>query len=151
MAQRLWDRISEGDAIGTLQFPITVYRLVMAAGANRDFNAIHHNSEFARSTGAPEMYANTLFLQGMWERLVRDYVGVAGRIHGLGGFRMRTFNTVGDTVVVTGRIIRKWRQEGRGMLEIELRSDNSRGLSVGPGFILASLPLGREIAGGPSG
>jgi hypothetical protein len=34
---------------------------VMAAGANRDFNAIHHNAEVARATGAPDIYANTLF------------------------------------------------------------------------------------------
>ncbi len=147
MAQIIWDSIGVDDQIGTLRFPITVYRLVMAAGANRDFNAIHHNSEVARSTGAPEMFANTLFLQGMWERLVRDYIGVAGRIHRLGGFRMRTFNTVGDTVVVTGRVARKWQEEERGMLEIELRSDNSGGLAVGPGFIVASLPLTAKATG----
>jgi hypothetical protein len=57
--------VLEGEALAPLAFPLSVYRLVVAAGANRDFNAIHHNSDYARATGAPDMYANTLFLQGM--------------------------------------------------------------------------------------
>jgi hypothetical protein len=50
----------------------------MTAGANRDFNAIHHNVEVARAAGASDMYANTLFLQGMWERAIRRYIGPTG-------------------------------------------------------------------------
>jgi acyl dehydratase len=141
--QRLWDDVEEGDLLETLSFPLTVYRLVMAAGANRDFNAIHHNADHARATGAPDMYANNLFLQGMWERCVRDYIGLAGVIRKLGGFRMRIFNTVGDTVLVKGRVLRKWRDpgNGQGWVEFEIWSENSAGISVGPGRMLATMPL----------
>jgi acyl dehydratase len=138
--QRFWDDVASGDSIGTLEFPITVARLVIAAGANRDFNAIHHNAEFSKASGAPDMYANTIFLQGMWERLVRDYVGNAGKIHELGGFRMRTFNCPGDTVVVSGNVAAKWLDGALGMIRLEMRSHNKSGLTVGPGFMIASLP-----------
>ena len=139
--QRTWEEVEEGDALATLHFPLTVYRLVMAAGANRDFNAIHHNSDYAQATGAPEMYANNLFLQGMWERAVRDYIGLAGVIRKLSGFRMKIFNTVGDTVVVSGHVLRKWREDGDGFVEFEVRSENAKGISVGPGRIVATLPV----------
>jgi acyl dehydratase len=142
---RRWDDVAVGDGIGTLAFPITVSRLVIAAGANRDFNAIHHNADFARATGAPDMYANSLFLQGMWERLVRAYIGPSGRIWSLGGFRMRSFNCPGDTVTVSGRVTEKWIDGERAMIRIELRSDNRAGLTVGPGFMTAEL-----VRGGPS-
>lgn len=91
--QRYWDDVVEGEVLDDLPFPLTVYRLVMTAGASRDFNAIHHNAEVARAAGASDMYANTLFLQGMWERF-----------------------------------------------EFEVCSTNSRGVSVGPGRILAEMP-----------
>ncbi|MCA8348475.1 hotdog family protein [Burkholderia cepacia] len=139
-AQRYWDDVIEGEALDSLAFPLTVYRLVMAAGANRDFNSIHHNSEVARATGAPEMYANNYLLQGMWERTVRQYIGDAGTIRRLSGFRMRRFNTVGDTVVVKGRVARKW-CEGEGFVELEMWSENAQGVSVGPGRIVAVLPM----------
>ena len=138
--QRFWDDVSPGDSIGVLRFPITVSRLVIAAGANRDFNAIHHNAEVSRASGAPDVYANTLFLQGMWERLVREYIGDAGRIVKLAGFRMRSFNCAGDTVVVSGEVREKWIDGSAAMLRMEVRSHNRAGLSVGPGHVVASLP-----------
>ena|SRR5690606_2300481 len=76
--ERYWEDVQEGDELPSLQFPLSVYRLVMAASANQDFNSIHHNSEYAKKTGAPDMYANNIFLQGMWERTVREYIGNAG-------------------------------------------------------------------------
>jgi acyl dehydratase len=143
--QRTWEDVAEGDTLEPLAFPLTVYRLVMAAGANRDFNAIHHNSEYARQSGAPDMYANTLFLQGMWERAIRHYIGLAGVIRRQTGFRMRIFNTVGDTVVVKAKVHKKWREGAVGFVEIDIWSENSQGISVGPGRILATLPC--EAAG----
>ncbi|OYD60223.1 UNVERIFIED_ORG: acyl dehydratase [Burkholderia sp. CF145] len=142
--QRYWNDVVEGELIDSIAFPLTVYRLVMAAGANRDFNSIHHNSEFAKATGAPEVYANNYLLQGMWERTIRQYIGDAGVIRRLGAFRMRIFNTVGDTVVVKGRVVRKWREDA-GFVEFEMWSENSTGVSVGPGRVVATLPM-RESA-----
>ena len=143
--QRRWRDVREGDALPSVAFPLTVYRLVMAAGANRDFNAIHHNTEHARSTGAPEMYANVMLLQGMWERAVREYLGTAGVLHAIRGFRMKAFNTAGDTVTVLGQVERKWEEDSAGpaqrhRVEIRMWSENGRGLSVGPGLVIASLP-----------
>lgn len=143
--QRNWSEVAVGDMLPTLRFPLTVYRMVMAAGANRDFNAIHHNTAHAQSTGAPEMYANVLFLQGMWERTVREYIGLAGTLHAIRDFRMKSFNTAGDTVVVRGRVERKWIDEGaepaqRHRLELKVWSENRHGVSVGPGVVEVSLP-----------
>lgn len=143
--QRRWSDVAVGEALPSLSFPLTVYRMVMAAGANRDFNAIHHNTEHAQSTGAPEMYANVMFLQGMWERTVREYIGVSGVLHAIRGFRMKSFNTAGDTVLVQGRVERKWIDEAaddahRHRLDLRMWSENRRGVSVGPGLVVVSLP-----------
>lgn len=141
----VWDDVTEGEELAPLAFPLTVYRLVMAAGANRDFNSIHHNSAYAKASGAPEIYANNFLLQGMWERLVRNCIGLGGTIRKLSGFRMRAFNTVGDTVTVRGFVRRKWLADGagspEGFVEFEVRSENAGGISVGPGTVIATMPL----------
>lgn len=138
--QRHWEDVTEGEALPVLKFPLTIYRLVMSAGATRDYNAIHHNSEFAKKSGAPDMYANGLLLQAMWERSVREFIGLAGVIRALRGFRMKIFNTVGDTVVVNGKVKRKWREGKDALVEIEMWSENSKGVSVGPGSMIVTLP-----------
>lgn len=141
MTQRLWENVKTGDGLPPAVYPLSVMRLVMAVGANRDFNSIHHNADFARASGAPDMYANTYFLQGMWERCVRDYVGTAGSLRSLTGFRMNAFNTAGITVTVRARIARKWMDKGVGLVEIDIHSETPDGISVGPGKIVATLPL----------
>ncbi|KQP14415.1 acyl dehydratase [Pseudorhodoferax sp. Leaf267] len=122
-------------------FPLTVHRLVVAAGANRDFNPLHHNSAYAQASGAPEMYANNFFLQGMWEKTVRAWIGPAGTLRALNGFRMRVFSTVGQTVVVRGRVLRTWRDGDAGCVEIALWSETAHGTTVGPGRVVATVPL----------
>jgi acyl dehydratase len=138
--QRYYEDVTIGEELPSLSFPLSIYRLVVEAGANRDFNAIHHNTDYARSTGAPDMYANTIFLQGMWERTVRDFIGLDGTIRALKGFRMKIFNTVGDTVVVKGRVESMWEDGDVGVLEIGMWSECSKGVSVGPGSMIVTVP-----------
>jgi acyl dehydratase len=139
--QRYWEDVEEGAAVPAVAFPLTVYRLVVEAGANRDFNSIHHNSEYARASGAPEMYANTGFLLGMWERTVREFIGVGGAIRRIAGFRMRRFNTVGHTVVVRGRVKSKRRENGDALVELEVWSELGDDSTVGPGVVTVALPV----------
>jgi acyl dehydratase len=139
--QRYWHQVEPDDELEPQAFPLSMARLVLAVGANRDFNAIHYNTEVAQASGAPEMYANNFFLQGMWEKAVRNYIGLAGVIRKLSGFQMKSFNTAGDTVVVRGRVLRKWSDSGQGYVEFEVWSENAGGVSVGPGRMLAVMPL----------
>ncbi len=138
--QRTFDEINEGDAVPPVVTNITVQRLVIEAGANRDFTPIHHNTEIAQGQGAPEMYANNVFIQGMWERTVREFIGLAGTIRKVGPFRMRIFNPVGEQVVTQGTVVRKWQADGENFVELEIRSEHSGGVSVGPGPVVVTVP-----------
>ena len=138
--QRYFEDIAAGDDIPPVALNLTVARLVVEAGANLDFSPLHHNSSVARAWGAPAMFANSIFIQGWWERTVREYIGLAGRIHKLGPLRMGVFNPVGETVVTRGIVKRTWREGVDGFVELELRSETSRGVTVGPGPLTISLP-----------
>ncbi len=138
--QRYFEDINEGDVVPPVVTNVTVQRLVIEAGANRDFTPIHHNTEIAQGQGAPEMYANNVFIQGMWERVVREYIGLAGTIRKVGPFRMRIFNPVGENVVTRGTVARKWQAEGQNFLELQVQSEHSGGVSVGPGPVVVTIP-----------
>lgn len=142
---RRFDEVTVGEQLPEVALPLTVYRLVMAAGSNRDFNSIHHNSEYARSTGAEEMYANTSFLMSSWERLIRDWCGSTGRIRAIRGFRMRAFNYVGTTMRVLGEVTAMRVEEGAdgpvGVVEVAVRCEGPNGTTVGPGTVEVLLPV----------
>jgi acyl dehydratase len=129
-----------GEQLAPVEFPLSIYRLVMEAGANRDFNSIHHNSEYAKASGAPEMYASTSFLLGMWERAVRDYIGLEGTIRSIRGFRMKKFNPVGTTTVVRGEVLSAAQADGVGVLELSVWCENGGQVTVGPGVVTVAVP-----------
>jgi acyl dehydratase len=141
---RRFEDVTVGERLPGTEYPLTVYRLVMAAGANRDFNSIHHNTQYAQKTGAPEMYANTQFLLTAWERCVRDWMGLAGTIRAIRGFRMRSFNVVGDTMHVHAEVRDARIEDGCGVVEIAIRCENSTGVTVGPGVVEVVLPRREE-------
>ncbi len=99
------DAIEPGQELPAISIPITLQRLVSEAGANRDLSLIHHDREVARATGAPDAFANTFFLMGMFERLMREWTGPKARIRKIGPLRMMIFNAVGDTVTFRGTVV----------------------------------------------
>jgi acyl dehydratase len=137
---RWYEDVEVGEELPTVTYPITVYRLVMAAGSNRDFNSIHHNSEYARKMGAREMYANTSFLLTAWERCVRDWMGLTGSMRSIRKFRMRAFNCAGDTMRVVARVAAKRLDGDDGLVEIGIHCETDQGVTVGPGVVEVVLP-----------
>jgi acyl dehydratase len=101
----------------SFELPLTIQRLVMEAGTNRDFAPIHFDAEFARATGAPAPYANTMLLQAMFEAVIRTWMGPAGRLRTL-AFDMRSFATAGTTL--TAHLVSR----DHGDLEVWIDSDS---------------------------
>jgi acyl dehydratase len=138
--QRHYEDVNVGDLTEPVTFHMTVQRLVYEAGGNRDFAPIHHNDEIARAGRAPAMYANNGFIQGMWERAYREFFGVEGWIQKVGPFRMRIFNVVGEPSVVRAKVAKKWQEDGKNYVELEMWSETPKGTSVGPGPVVGTLP-----------
>jgi acyl dehydratase len=68
----------------------TPQRLAMWAGANLDFAPWHHDREYARGGGAPDMFANTFFIEALYERLLRRLAGSTGTVESI-DFRIASF------------------------------------------------------------
>ena len=123
--QRTISDVAIGDALGPITIPLTLQRLVMEAGANRDFSTIHHGRDDARATGADDVYANTFFLLGMFERTVREWCGLKGKITKIGPMQMKNFNCVGEVLTFSGEVTAVDQKTGE--VEIDLWADSDRG------------------------
>ncbi len=89
-----------------ISIPITLQRLVMEAGANRDLSLMHHDRDIAKATGSPDAFANTYFIMGMFERLLREWMGLRGRLRKINSLRMKTFNCPGDILTFRAKVMR---------------------------------------------
>ncbi len=127
--------IEVGDLLPELSIPITLQRLVMEAGANRDLSLIHHDASVARATGAPDAFANTFFLMGMFERLMREWAGPKARIKKIGPLRMMIFNAVGDTIAIKGKV--KELDLAGNLVSVEMWIESDRGTTVTADAVLS--------------
>ena len=142
----LFETVAVGDEIPTFDLPLTLQRLVMEAGVNRDFTPLHHDPPDARATGAPGAYANTMFIQAMLEATVRNWLGDTGRLREL-NIRMVKFNLAGSLIRAGGEVtaLAECDGEGQASLELWMRSDDVKTVT---GTAVVSLPtegrVGRE-------
>ncbi|TKT74525.1 hypothetical protein [Aquamicrobium sp. LC103] len=106
------DEIVPGASFGTSTLHLSLHRLIMIAGANRDFALSHSDNEAARQAGAPAAFADVMLCFTLFERLLLQWSGPRGRVKRLGPFKIRDFVTCGQDSVTTGTIIRVDEVEG---------------------------------------
>ena len=116
-----------GAEIPEISIPITLQRLVMEAGSNRDLSLIHHNREVAQSTGAADAYMNTFFIIGLFERMLREWMGTGGRLKKIGSLQMKSFNVVGDVVYCRGKVTGR---QDDGTVSLDIRMENEERVTV---------------------
>lgn len=131
------DDVAVGTEIPEISMPITLQRLVMEASSNRDFSLIHHNKEVAQSTGAADAYMNTFFIIGLFERMLREWMGVRGRLKKIGSLRMKFFNVVGDLVYCRGKVTGK---QGDGTVHLDIWMENEERVTV-TAVAVVTLPV----------
>ena len=140
--QLYFEDVSVGNEIPPVSIPLTLQRMVMEAGANRDFSSIHHDAEAARATGAPNPYMNSYFIMAMFERALREWMGLRGEIKRIGPFRMQIFNCVGDVVTFKGKVKDKHEEDGKCIVTLDIWSETHKGQTV-TGVATVTLLKGR--------
>lgn len=84
--------------------PLSLQRLVMEAGVNRDFAPIHHDNDAARLAGAPGAFTNFVFIQSLIEFSARSWFGETPRIARI-AIKLGKFNPVGARLSCMGHVV----------------------------------------------
>jgi acyl dehydratase len=70
-----WQDINVGDEVTPLDIPVTATVIVAGAIASHDFMPVHHDPEFAKKQGAPNVFMNILTTNGLCVRFLTDWAG----------------------------------------------------------------------------
>ena len=76
-----WRDINVGDEVTPLEIPVTATVIVAGAIASRDFMPVHHDPEFAKKQGSPNMFMNILTTNGLCTRVLTDWAGPEAPAH----------------------------------------------------------------------
>jgi acyl dehydratase len=108
---------------------------------------VHWDSAWAQAIGNPMAYDYGVMRDCWLSHLLTDWMGDDGwlvRQHS----EIRKFNYIGDSHVLTGEVIAKRVEDGRHLVDIEMRGTNQRGDVTCPGSATIALPsreAGRDV------
>ena len=120
-----YHEIEVGEDLPPFTVAITLQRLVMEAGANRDFSPIHYDRDAAQASGAAEVFTNTTLNETLLEAAIREWAGLGARIRMI-EFAMRDNVLVGDVASAAGRVTGK----AAGCVELDVWIETGRGRPV---------------------
>lgn len=87
-----------------LALPLTRKLIVMGAAATRDWQPQHHDPDWAKEAGLPDIIMNNYTQAGLISRFVTDWSGPMGRIGRL-RFAMRRPVCPGGTATINGMVV----------------------------------------------
>ena len=105
--------------------PLTRTDFVRYQGASGDMNPIHHDEEFAKKAGYPAPLAVGMFQAGALNAWATDWLGPAN----VRRTRIRWKEQVwpGDVLTLSGKIARKYQEDGVDKVDLELTCTKQTG------------------------
>ncbi|MEM7410524.1 MAG: MaoC family dehydratase [Myxococcota bacterium] len=130
-----YPEIAEGDALPTLEVPITRTTIVAGAIASRDYQDVHHDAELAKQRGSTDIFMNILTTNGFVGRYVTDWAGPEALIRSV-DIGLGAPNYPGDTMRLRGEV--KSKASG-GEVTVAVVGENDLGHHV-RGEVVVVLP-----------
>ena len=133
-----WEEVSVGQTLDPLRFEVTYSTLARDVVGTRDWYRIHHDPPFAQANGAPNIFLNTMWYQGLIGRYVAEWAGYESFLRKL-RVTIRSHGCPGDILTVGGTVIGRTENQGRLLVQLEVAIDNGRRADAVLGAVTAEL------------
>jgi len=125
----IWEDVHEGDRLPEVRMPVTLKLCVHDAAATRDFFPGHHDRDYARSQNVADVYLNTMFFHGFVDRVGGDWAGPQAWL-ARRRLDMVSPVCVGDEMRTESKVLRRYEEDGRGLVDVEVRIFTAKGLGA---------------------
>ncbi|GGC59321.1 MaoC family dehydratase [Chelatococcus reniformis] len=134
-----YDSVSVGDALPPhTSAPISRHTLALYCGASGDHNPIHVDSDFARSSGMPDVFAHGMLSMAFLAQLLTKWVPQEQIRHW--GVRFTSITPVQVKVQCTGKVIEKFEADGERRVRLEITAATDKGQQTLAGDAIVALP-----------
>ena len=134
-----WSDINVGDEVTALEIPVTTTMIVAGAIASRDFMPVHHDREYAKKQGSPNLFMNILTSNGLCVRFLTDWAGPEAMVKNL-SIRLGVSCFPDDPLRFTGTVTGKIEgANGENFVDVTFKATNSLGDHVSGTAVLSLL------------
>jgi len=136
--------VAVGDELPSFELPVTSTVIVSGAIASRDFMPVHHDAEYAKSRGSPDMFMNILTTNGYVARFVTDWAGPEATIRRI-AIRLGAPAVPGRALRFSGEVTGRSDEGEECVVEVAVRAANDLG-DHATGTVTVSLPHAESAA-----
>jgi acyl dehydratase len=133
-----WDSVNEGDVLPQLRKRPGVTQLVKYSAGSGDFNPLHHDYDFPQCAQLGTIIVHGRFKYAALGELVSNWLGHAGRIKKL-SCQYRGMDVPDKEFTCTGKVTRKYEQDGEKLVDLQLAALNEEGQATTPGQAVVVL------------
>jgi len=133
-----FDDVKEGDALQEIRKAPGVTQLVKYAAGSGDFNPLHHDYAFPQSKQLGSIIIHGRFKYASLGEVVSNWLDHGGRIVKL-SCQYRGMDMPDNELVCGGVVKRKWEEDGRKLVELDLWTKNAEGKNTTPGAAIVAL------------
>lgn len=145
LAQRYIEDVHVGMELPTLIKQPSVMRLVEYAGASRDFYIIHHDRDYAKNVGYPDVVVQGSLKSAYLGQLMTDWIGETGRLVRL-AVQYRDIDVPEQTLLVKGVVTEIREHDGEHAVDCEIWVENPSGARTTRGTATVTFPSRRTHA-----
>lgn len=115
-----------GEKLPDFDLNVTATVVVAGAIASCDFMPVHHDAEYAKSQGAPDIFMNILTTNGYVSRFVTDWAGPEAMLRKI-DIRLGAPAVPGKVLHFTGQVASDRVEDGERRLAVAVRAANDLG------------------------
>ncbi len=140
-SQVFFDDVAEGQEIPSLRKDVSTVNILMYLASVWLLDRIHFDQPFATERrGLPGVVAPGNMGGDYYAQLLSEFAGEEGQVRRM-SFQFRNFMLADDVLTVGGKVVRKYVEGARGLVELELWIRNQGGVNCVPGTGLVALPI----------
>ena len=141
MAEQLfWEDVEEGQEVPPFSQKVGYMELNRFAGANEELVPIHMDADYAKNVAKlPDVIIMGNLKLAYIANAITDWAGDDGWITKL-AIDYRKMDTVNSTITAKGKVTKKYQQDGKHLVDLDVWVENEAGEVTTPGSAVLSLP-----------
>ena len=138
--QLYWEDVQEGQEIPPFSQKVGYMELNRFAGANDELVPIHMDPDYAKDVAKlPDVIIMGNLKLAYIANAITDWAGDEGWITKV-SVEYRKMDTVNSTITAKGKVTKKFQQDGKNLVELEIWVENEQGEVTTPASAVLALP-----------
>ena len=135
----VWEKLKIGDPLPEYKKKPGITELVKYSAGSGDFNPLHHDPDSSRAQKVGSVIVHGRYKYAALGEFVFNWLGFEGIVREI-SCQYRGMDFPGKVMILKGFVEKKWEENGKKMIELNIWIENEEGKITTPGKAKVMIP-----------